>query len=686
MPPTLSATTPPPAPADLVAALKQAWRAGGEPDAAAVVRDHPELLAHKSLVIDLAYEEYCLREEAGRPAHPDTFCRALPAYRSQVREVIRGHRELAAHPELFAEAVPDWPGPGDEVGGVTVECELGRGAFARAYLARDPVLDCPVVLKLSPAESVEPRTIGRIRHPHVVGVQWARWTDGLFAVCMPYVGAATLQDVIDRAFAGPAPSARALLDTIAAAPPVEPAGPAVTPVVRPGQRYATAVAAIAARLAEALAFLHGKGVAHGDLKPSNILLGPGGHPYLIDFNLAAPAAGSAWRCGGTLPYMAPERLRLMLGRPGSDGPADRADVYAFGAVLHEALTGAVPHPPLDSADADAVAADLLARQEASAVRARRSHPRVPRALARLVDACLRPDPAARPSAADLARSLERFARRGARCTRWAVAGAAAVLLVGGLVAAAVGKPPRPPDRPPDTPAVRPWPTTYEGLVQRGLDELRGDDANTASRAFADAHRLRAGARTIAYLGYCESRVGHHQNAIAQYRDAIGKGFDPAWVHNDLAYSLARDDQAGAAVAAADRARELDRESRAIQFNWVCTHFLLHYDPKTRQFRDPDRKTVLGVLDEAMAEGPVDAEVCYEAARVYAAGARDEADLATAVGWLRRAAELGRVPRSFQGDPALAGPLGGRDDFGHLKDVPKGEPARPLRLRLLPPPD
>lgn len=675
MPPTLSTAAP--APADLVAALKQAWRAGGEPDAAGAVRDHPELLAHKSLVIDLAYEEYCLREEAGRPAEPESFCRALPAYRSQVREVIRGHRELAAHPELFAEAAPAWPGPGDEVGGLTVECELGRGAFARAYLAHDPALGCPVVLKLSPAESAEARTIGRVRHPHVVGVQWARWADGLFAVCMPYVGAATLQDAIDRAFPGPPRSAKPILDAIAAAPPTGPAGPAAAPVVRPGQQYATAVAAVGARLAGALAFLHGTGVVHGDLKPSNILLGPGGHPYLIDFNLAALAAGSAWRCGGTLPYMAPERLRLMLGRPGAGGPADRADVYAFGAVLHEALTGAVPYLPAESSDSDAVAADLLARQEASPVRVRRSYPGVPRALARLVDACLRPDMASRPSAAELARGLDRYARRGIRRRRWAVAGLAALVLAVGLTAAAIHLR--------KGPAGRPWPTTYEGLVERGLDELRGDDPITASKAFTDADGLRPGGRTKAYLGYCESRAGHHQNAVALYRKAIEDGFDPAWVHSDLAYSLRGKNQKSEALQAAKRARDLDPNSRSIKFNWVSVRFLHFSHPQNGRFQDPDRLAVLAALDEVMAEGPVDAELCYEAARVYAAGARDEADLATAVRWLRRAVELGREPDGFDRDPPLAAPLGGRDDFRQLRDAPRGEPVRPLRLRLLQPP-
>src|SRR5262245_42801102 len=89
----------------LVHAIKEAWRAGEPPDVVAVLRDHPDLLRHRSFVIDLAYEEYCLRDEAGNPPDPDRFCQSLPAYRSQLREVIWGHRQLADHPELLSPAI-----------------------------------------------------------------------------------------------------------------------------------------------------------------------------------------------------------------------------------------------------------------------------------------------------------------------------------------------------------------------------------------------------------------------------------------------------------------------------------------------------------------------------------------------------------------------------------------------------
>src|SRR5262245_8568266 len=170
MPPT---TAEPAALDGLVDTLKRAWRLGTTPDAARAILEHPELLGQRSLVVDLAYEEYCLREEAGDTPETEEFCRGLPAFASQVREVIRGHRAFADHPEIFSRPAIEWPHPGDCFEGLTVVLELGKGAFARAYLARDPDTgDRPVVLKLSPTPSGEARTLGPIGHPHVVAVHW----------------------------------------------------------------------------------------------------------------------------------------------------------------------------------------------------------------------------------------------------------------------------------------------------------------------------------------------------------------------------------------------------------------------------------------------------------------------------------------------------------------------------------
>ena len=124
-----------------------------------------------------------------------------------------------------------------------------------------------------------------------------------------------------------------------------------------------------ARLAEALDHAERRGVTHGDVKPSNILITADGTPMLFDFNLAvdwhaADSLDPGADLGGTLAYMAPERLRALGGEPAGATPGDssvnfsprrqpdrhRADLYAIGLVLAEALTGEPPAVPARRSD------------------------------------------------------------------------------------------------------------------------------------------------------------------------------------------------------------------------------------------------------------------------------------------------------------------------------------------------
>src|SRR5262249_27223363 len=137
--------------------------------------------------------------------------------------------------------------------------------------------------------------------------------------------------------------------------------------------YPKAVGWIVARLAEALDYAYSRGVLHGDVKPSNILLTANGEPMLLDFNLAV-----GWQApngcdlpgdlGGTLVYMAPERLRTVAQRGDAGIPraADRhrADLYALGMVLLEALASRPPDHPRGAPRAphELAAALALSRQ------------------------------------------------------------------------------------------------------------------------------------------------------------------------------------------------------------------------------------------------------------------------------------------------------------------------------------
>src|SRR5687768_9419632 len=124
--------------------------------------------------------------------------------------------------------------------------------------------------------------------------------------------------------------------------------------------YVQAMCWVAACLADALQFAHERGVVHLDLKPSNVLLSGDGQPMLLDFHLAReplrPCRSSSSaplpppeHFGGTVPYMPPEQLAAMRalrdGRPVEEAVDARADVYALGTVLYEALAGAPPTVP-----------------------------------------------------------------------------------------------------------------------------------------------------------------------------------------------------------------------------------------------------------------------------------------------------------------------------------------------------
>jgi hypothetical protein len=162
-------------------------------------------------------------------------------------------------------------------------------------------------------------------------------------------------------------------------------------------------AARALAIAEALARVHAAGLAHGDVKPENVLFAPGG-ARLLDFGLAAPLDGPApareqGAFAGTAEYMSPEQV---AGRP----PDARSDAYAAGAVLYEMLTA---RPPFVGPAAEVRLAHLDRRPRPPSELAP-----VPPDLEAIVLRCLAKDPADRfASAAELARALREVAARPA---------------------------------------------------------------------------------------------------------------------------------------------------------------------------------------------------------------------------------------------------------------------------------
>ena len=149
---------------------------------------------------------------------------------------------------------------------------------------------------------------------------------------------------------------------------------------------------LATQLASALHYMERRGIVHLDVKPRNIIMG--GPPRLIDLSVARSAAEASAldRPVGTDAYMAPEQCEP--GRRGAPGPA--SDVWGLGVTVHEAIAGSLPFP--EPSDGERFA--QLDREPEPLPEP------MPPALAELLRACLQPDPAARPSAREVAEALE----------------------------------------------------------------------------------------------------------------------------------------------------------------------------------------------------------------------------------------------------------------------------------------
>lgn len=232
------------------------------------------------------------------------------------------------------------PSPGSTVGPYVVERELGRGGMGVVFLAKDSRLDRLVAIKaLPPALAGDPDRLARfereakvlasLNHPGVAAIHGLEESAGHRYLVLEFVEGETLADRLAR---GPIPVDEAL------------------PLAR--------------QIAEALEAAHEKGVIHRDLKPGNIMVTPEGAAKVLDFGLARAGNESAstsigpgaspisptitspavvhsptipGAIMGTAGYMSPEQAR---GKPIDK----RSDIFSFGCVLYEMLSGRQPFP------------------------------------------------------------------------------------------------------------------------------------------------------------------------------------------------------------------------------------------------------------------------------------------------------------------------------------------------------
>jgi serine/threonine protein kinase/tetratricopeptide (TPR) repeat protein len=446
-----------------------AWQRGDTPPAESYLeRLDP---ADISGAIELIYREYCLVEERSAAPDPNDYFRRFPRHRDALERLFWLHRECSSSLlGRWIEAPTDdsrLPAVGDSVGPFVLQRELGRGSFARVFLAEQTNLENRlVVLKVTTRATREPWLLARVRHAHIVEiVSQATVNDGAFQlICMPFWGGATLAAVLAAGrnrMKAPASGCDLLADLDHVAAPEYLSAHRGRPAreILSGLSYQQALAWVAARLAEALDHAFHRGVAHGDVKPSNVLLSADGNPMLLDFNLARDwsAAGSNGDVndpGGTLAYMAPERLRALLTeraparaaqsdspcaggvpestpapaieREGHARPRDcaphQADIYALGMVLLEALRG---RPPERVAVCDLASSKMrngcfesaalaYARARTRSARAlvhgtKAAGRTIPPSLCVILENCLDPDPLRRyRRGSELAEDLDRW--------------------------------------------------------------------------------------------------------------------------------------------------------------------------------------------------------------------------------------------------------------------------------------
>jgi serine/threonine protein kinase/Tol biopolymer transport system component len=278
---------------------------------------------------------------------------------------------------------------GTKLGPYEIQSAIGAGGMGEVYKARDPRLGRDVAIKVLPASvSADPERLHRfeqearaaaaLNHPNILAVHDIGQHDGAPYIVSELLEGETLRE---RLSGGALP-------------------------VRKAVEYAV-------QIAHGLAGAHERGITHRDLKPENVFVTSDGRVKILDFGLAkltqpdtAPAGASfsalpttppntqAGIVLGTVGYMAPEQVRGLL--------ADhRSDIFAFGAIVYEMLSGQLAFR--GETTADTMSAILM--KEPPDLPAAERH--IPPALKRIVDRCVEKSPAARfQSAVDLAFALD----------------------------------------------------------------------------------------------------------------------------------------------------------------------------------------------------------------------------------------------------------------------------------------
>ncbi|MVU79804.1 protein kinase [Nocardia sp. ET3-3] len=367
---------------------------------------------------DLAYEEFHALRRSGFAL--DVSCYPTEAAATEWAE--RDYRStLIARPQ--AQHALEGIEVGDRVDDFDLLVELGSGAFARVFLARQRSMQRLVAVKISQNHGTESETLAQLDHEHIVRVfdQRLLAERELKLLYMQYLPGGTLSKVLALVRSRP-PERRdggLLLEAVDAAMRDKGGlipGESATRTAMPERSWPETVAWLGSRLARALDYAADNGVLHRDIKPANVLLTADGSPKLADFNISFSlhVAGTSPLAyfGGSLAYMSPEQLAAC--HPQMSETAEnldgRSDIYALGVVLWELLTGSRPFDDESRAGDSESSLERMLRLRSHAIEPRYFEelpPDCPPTLRRVLLKCLAPDREDRwPTGAALAQQLE----------------------------------------------------------------------------------------------------------------------------------------------------------------------------------------------------------------------------------------------------------------------------------------